>query len=380
MQRSLLWDPYVFIGDEDFQKFWGNHLEKSEKVCFILGKSFDQRMLKGIEAFSSSSKNWQGHCEVIMIDFDDDPGSRSSNKLNMINVNVEKLENLLKLEGWESREKKIKMWDGKGFEKHRVGHSEIPKQFSQEIFNKYSDIIVDVSTLPKSIYFTLVNLLYSKTQRPNDKPVNFHIINTEDTLLDTYMHRTGIEEEPYILPGYISGNETEEESLVVWIPLLGTEEEKRLERIYDKIKPTEICPVLPSPSVQPKRSEELLVEYRYLLFDSWDVESKNIVYASELNPFDVYRQIVKIAQQYRESLSLIGECKIIISALSNNLMSLGALMAAYDLKNFNGGIKISVVHVDCLSYTLDPEYQSASTNEQKIYSLWIGGNPYNARS
>jgi hypothetical protein len=139
--------------------------------------------------------------------------------------------------------------------------------------------------------------------------------------------------------------------------------------------PDEISPVLPSPSVNARRSDNLLLEYRDLLFDRLRVEPRNFIYACERNPFEVYRQIRKAVLHYRDALRPLGDCKVVLSALSTKLLSVGALLVAYELKQARYDIGIS--DVECQGYTIEGASQSTQPAIQsELFGLWLWGECY----
>lgn len=125
-------------------------------------------------------------------------------------------------------------------------------------------------------------------------PPNLFVLVSESAELDRRIMDEGIDEDAdYIHP---FRGAVERESAAgrpkVWFPLLGENQRIHLTRINDLINPAEICPLLPSPAVDPRRGDNLVVEYRELLFDQLRVETRNFVYASETNAFEAYRQFV----------------------------------------------------------------------------------------
>jgi hypothetical protein len=81
--------------------------------------------------------------------------------------------------------------------------------------------------------------------------------------------------------------------------------------------------------------------------------------------------------QYDHALKPLGGCKIILSALSSKLLSIGALLAAYDLKQKN--YSIGVAHVEAQGYTMSGKNGMKSEAEGELFSLWIAGEGYDAR-
>ena len=135
--------------------------------------------------------------------------------------------------------------------------------------------------------------------------------------MDRSIQEEGIDDDASYMHGFASDLVQESTAAVprVWIPVLGEGKEEQIIRLYDYVKPDEICPVLPSPSVNPRRADDLIAEYRAILFDRLRVEPQNIIYASEWNPFEVYRQIYRTMERYNSALQALDKCKIVVSAL-----------------------------------------------------------------
>jgi hypothetical protein len=155
----------------------------------------------------------------------------------------------------------------------------------------------------------------------------------------------------------------------VWIPLLGEDRLTQFDRILDLVKPDEVCPVLPCPSRNPRRADDIVIEYRQTLFDELRLDPREFLYASEHNPFEVYRGIRAAVLHYESVFRLLGGCKVALSSLSSKLMSLGVLLVAYELKQT--GRSVGVAHVECQGYTMD----APGTNPELV-SLWLAGECY----
>ena len=76
----------------------------------------------------------------------------------------------------------------------------------------------------------------------------------------------------------------------VWFTVLGERQADRLDAIHQSLTPDEICPVVPIPAREPRRGDEIVYEHRALLFDTLQVEPRNILLACEYNPFEAYKQ------------------------------------------------------------------------------------------
>ena len=206
------------------------------------------------------------------------------------------------------------MWSDDGRRIGTIKAGSIFKEYKE--LTPYTDIVVDVSALPTSIYFPLIGkimTLIDINHGANDLP-NLHLVGAENPTLDKIIHAEGIDDDADFLHGFSNGLEMEATGNIsrVWIPILGEDQEGELERIDDLVKPQEICPVLPFPCSDPRRGDNLILEYRRLLFDRFKVEPGNIIYTSENNPFEVYQKLVETIHHFNESLLPIGGCKVVI--------------------------------------------------------------------
>ena len=63
---------------------------------------------------------------------------------------------------------------------------------------------------------------------------------------------------------------------------------------------------------------------------------------------------------------------MVLSALSSKLLSLGALLAAYELKR--AGHAVGIAHVHALGYNMSNPPSRAKSGE--IFEVWVTGEPY----
>jgi len=156
--------------------------------------------------------------------------------------------------------------------------------------------------------------------------------------------------------------------------LLGEGQEQQFRVIQDFVKPSEVLPVLPSPAKNLRRADDLVIEFREILFDSLRLDPRNFIYGHEQNPFILYRQLHSVIERYRTSLKPLGGARFVLSALSSKLMSLGALLVAYELKPEN---IVGLAHVASNGYqfgTLQPN--EFTPNATELFGLWLAGEYY----
>lgn len=375
------WDPYFLAKGSEFEAFWEEHFRREHRnILYVLGRGFDPRMCIGLGIIMRLGG--EGKRDCLIVKFDEGPDSPSTRYKTMVDRNLQRVESLVDGRG-ERYEKLVPMWSGVGPGRHRIGSRSAAQVFSTiSDLRSYDDVIIDVSAIPRDIYLPLIGkaiyLIDKATSRGINSLPNLHVVVCENVSLDQKINDSGIDDRADYVHGF--GASIELEAMVgvpkVWVPILGERQDVQLERIYTLVSPDEICPVLPSPSVNPRRGDELLIHYLELL-DRWRVEPRNMIYASEQNPFEAYRQIGTAAYHYNVALRSLGGCKIVLSALSSKLLSIAALLVAYELKSKD--LNIGIAHVEPQGYELgfteleDPDKLMAG---HEMFSLWLSGEPY----
>lgn len=376
---TLRWDPSFICTNDEFYSFWQDYLmERRRDILYIVGRGFDPRMCNGIEAIYSIGGDGRRDC--LTISLDEGISSTSSEQLELTKFNDEYLARLA-IDRGTLTEKNVVMWSTMGvMSRRRVGSNNAAKIFSDADFEGFSDIIVDISAMPRSIYFSIIGkilfILDSQKETGRYRKQNLHVIVNENPFLDIAISDIGVDDSvtyPHGL-GSDMAMESTAEMPKVWIPILGENQLTQLERIHSVFRPDEISPVLPHPSLNPRRGDDLLLEYRSTLFDEWRVEPKSIFYASENNPFDVYRQIHAVIEHYDKALNPLKGCKAAISAHSSKLLSVGALLVTYELRT-KQPLKVGMLHVDAQGYRIDID-QIQGQEKGQLYTMWLAGECY----
>jgi hypothetical protein len=370
------WSNYFFRRGDDF-RFWRDFLTGDERnILFIVGLGFDPRTCQGLKAISQIGGSGKRDC--IIIQFDEGPSSPSAAYSKIIEDNGRTLQNLFP-SGKKSL-KPVAMWSP---DNRRIGSRNAANIFaSLDDFSGYSDIVVDVSAMPRGLYFPLIGkILYiidsSKRGEASLKTPNLHVLVSENAQLDSRINYRAIDDEASYMYGFTGALDTESASDTpkVWIPILGEKQTQQLERIYNLVIPDEICPMLPMPSTNPRRTDNLLVEYRELLFDRLRVDQGNFIYVDEQNPFEVYSELHRAIIAYNKALSTLGGCQVVISALASKLLSLGALLAVYELKDYGSGVGIA--HVETNGYIFENAGDTEKIlSETTPSTLWLAGDCY----
>lgn len=171
------------------------------------------------------------------------------------------------------------------------GNSNVTSRNTRSAVNRpndlaqYTDVIIDISAIPRTVALTAIAqiiALLDEIAQGGGASVNHHVVVTESISADR-RHGTGsLIDTVTSLVGF-SGQLTSESSASVprvWFPILGEGQSVRLQLIRAEGDPDEICPIVPFPSRDPRRGDNLIEEYRQLLFDEFRVEPSNILYAS----------------------------------------------------------------------------------------------------
>lgn len=374
--RNDRWTSYVHVSGDSLHTFLQEHVgtqDKNKKSCLIVGKGFDPRMLGGATALRTVLDPKQ--LLIVVLVFDEGPTSPSRKYDDLVRENIGMLAKMVP--AGQIQERTITMFSSEG---RRITSRSAESVFrSVDEFIGFADIFVDVSSLPRSVYFPVVaKILHLLDGVKDGVAPNLFVLVSESAELDRRIMEEGIDEDAdYIHP---FRGAVERQSAAgrpkVWFPLLGENQGVQLTRINDLINPAEICPLLPSPSMDPRRGDNLVVEYRELLFDQLRVETRNFIYASETNAFEAYRQLRRAILHYAEALEPLGGSNAVISANSSKLLSVGALLAAYELKS--EGTDIAIAHVEAHGYVLKDSHDDLDrlASESRLQCLWLFGSCY----
>lgn len=373
--NKLRWQHNVLLRNSKVDEFWHQHFTASSKVLFLLGKGFDPRMTLGIESMKNASQSINVDC--VLIEFDEGKHSPSSKYKNLVSANYAKLKAIVPTIDHQ----KISIWSKTEGKKLRVGDRQAAQLIEAILPGKgYTDIIIDISALPRSIFFAIIGkilaLIDNDVEAGKAAP-NFLVLAAENANIDFNI----VEEELDDDLGYQHGLTGNIESYadnrpVIWLPLLGEGKRLHLDKANQFIKPSEICPILPFPSKNPRRADNIFIEHQEMLFDVLRVEAQNIMYVPEQNPFEVYKKLISTIENYHSSLSILKGSKAVLSTFCSKLLSVGALLAAYEL-TYPERLDVGVLHVDSQGYNIIDQNSLDSLNEKsELFLIWLTGMPY----
>ncbi|MGE0567421.1 MAG: hypothetical protein AB7O73_05690 [Bacteroidia bacterium] len=379
-QCNMYWENYFIKAGDEFSPFWKSYLTEDKRdVLFIMGIGFDPRTNVGIKAIYSNKS--EGLKDTIALRYYKQVEDIGTANHSLVQKHINELTAFLSENSLTPCvEKNIiqRSEDDKS-----IASINATQSFNAEDLRNYNEIILDISAMPRGIFLPLLNKLMTIIKNGNkegdakDKK-NLHVIVTENATLDSKIHDNGEAEEGIFIHGLgINDTAKTKQHKEVWLALLGEGQTKQYDTIRKEIDAAEICPVLPFPSKDLKRSDKLIIEYQDLLFNDSSFDPKNIIYAHEKNPFQVYRLLKKAIRRYDKSLSILSGCKIIVSAFASKLLTVGAFLAVFESREEgkNAGIK----HVESLGHDLvlgEEKSLEEILNENNLVELWLAGNPY----
>lgn len=367
MVKEGIWDYAIHFKPNEFKKFWKEHLKQKKNILLVTGLGWDPRMI----ALPSQLKSLGGSGlrDLHIINYRPSSSFKSPYK-KFIDKNAVELDKIIG--GWANK-KQIDV-NTRNESKLYIGDKEISKHYIGYDFTQYTDILVDISSLPKSLYFALLYIIVKRTIDITQE-VNVYVVACHDADFDSQITETVDDAR---LLNYFKGKVgriSTRDVPIIWAPIMATENYAGLTKLHNLFPLKDIYPILPFPCQNPRKDDDLLVEYRQAFVDEWQVESLNIIYAAEDDPLDVYRSLLNLFNQQNKALEPLGEVSMIISALSSKLSSIGAFMAAYE-KKMAVGHPIGR-HKPPSNMTLDNWGSTYMEEfEGRLHSVWLTGEPY----
>lgn len=361
------WDDAIHFKPDSFKPFWSERLKQKRDILLIMGMGWDPRMNALLDALIEFGTEGLRHVHIIH--YSPSPSFRSPYK-KFIEKNTQQLDELT--ENW-AEQKEVTIITRKEGNLY-IGDEEISKYYAKYDLKLYTDVLVDVSSLPKSLYFTLLLILVRKCKRIGEE-INLHVVACQDVDLDNRITESA--DDTRLLKGFKAKLERLSQQTVpkIWAPVLAKNNENILSKLYQRIGPKDIYPILPFPGLNPRNDDDLLMEYKDIFVNEWALDPLNIIYAAEDDPLDVYRSLLNLFRQQKEALKPLGGVSMVVSALSSKLSSIGAFMAAFEKK-------MAVVHA--IGRHVPPEDMEFDYWEighmthfkDNLHSIWLTGEPY----
>lgn len=388
----MLWDHYVFRRGNAVHDLWDGLLrDRSVNLLYIAGRGFDiraQAVMREFVAGQQGSGRSTRSAKLVLLGFDGYELDEGIERLT--EENAAALEALFLPLG-VTETITIASTDGED----EASASDALRQRVEAVLAELdgkTDIVLDVSSLPRATYLALLTNILRKLV-PHKTPsagaphplyangVNFQVLVAEDARLDGEIRAEDPSNDLVMVPGFFTAWQAEsvQDWPLVWFPVLGENRVNQLQKIVDSaLIPTEaeICPVVPHPSKDPRRADNLLVEYRVPLFDSRRTPTSNILYAHESHPFEAYRQLLGAMQRYRDSMKIMGGCRLVMTPLGSKLITLGAGLACFEMRptDWNEKYGVAIPHAEPRRYVASVD--SLRRSNPEISVLLLTGEAY----
>lgn len=259
-----------------------------------------------------------------------------------------------------------------------VGGRRAARMLAQALnLENVTDVALDCSALSFGVIFPLVRYCLDAVRQAGPH-VNFHILVLDAPDTDSAIESTSCGKAAP-LHAFNGGLDLDSstDAARLWLPQLGAGRREVLNLIYQHVQPHAVSPIIPFPSSTPRHGDMLIEEYRDLfervadpMALTWDVDSRDIVYAHEKNPLDLYRSILNIADARDRVFEQTGGSKLVLSPLGSKAVAVGLLMAALE-RNF------AVVSVESIAYRLKSEAKEFPNYENtELVHVWLHGSAY----
>lgn len=250
-----------------------------------------------------------------------------------------------------------------------TGHS-VAKILPSLPIDGVTDFVLDFTALSVGVSFPLVKFLLEHADSAQHE-VNVHVFLTQETTqLPTVAPVPA--DTALAIRGFTGGwrQDAMNDKAKLWMPQLRTNRLQELKRIYDEILPHDVVPVLPFPAREARLGDEIVEFYRRELEESWEVDARNIVYAAEDDPVDLYRTVLQIDSARQRVFAATGGSTLLLSPTGSKAHALGTLMAAYERE-------FPVLYVECAGYeSLDSATSLEEAVPAKLRHLWLAGEVY----
>jgi hypothetical protein len=230
---------------------------------------------------------------------------------------------------------------------------------------RFTDIIVDFSALSIGVSFPIVRQLHELKEN-GELSCELHLIVVSSPQTDDGIRAIVSDQTPYIHGFQSTAGIQADNRAKLWLPQLKLGTEPALEKLWRQVDPHDTCPILPFPASNARRPDELLYAFREYLKE-WRVDPRSIVYASEKNPLDVYRTLVRLYMEREEVFAESGGSQIIVSPIGSKVVAIGTLIAALDRP-------IAIRYTEAERYIMDETIASQAA-DPSIVHIWLSDEP-----
>ncbi len=367
MNSNRRWDPCIYHRAAHAESFVREYLsEESRRILLVAGGGFDPRSTRVSEMMIQAAP---GRIRGVYVREErPNPAAELVRRAD---------QNCARLQEWLPTAL-IRRIQVLAVDNAAVGGRNAVALIDQIPLDGVTDIFVDVSALSLGVAFPLIkHLLGMASSSGANSQINMHVVVMDEPPTD-HAIRSIPGDQPAPIHGFRGGWGLDKRSraATLWMPQLSRGKQAILRQIYQVLKnvqkDTVVCPILPFPSARPRLTDELIEEYsEELREDAWHVDARDLIYADEKSPVDLYRTILRIDEARSRVFAAVGGSQIILSPVGSKALSLGALMAALE-RDF------TVMYVEAIGYAADFTLLDARKNSPsgELVHLWLHGEAY----
>ncbi len=356
MHWPLRWDPCIAHRDQEVATFVEAYFKHaSRRVLFVAGAGFDPRTAIVAQLLAAKCKD----VRAFLI---------KENRPNPDKSLVDQAEaNRTVLEKTFTRHELVPI-EIFGADGAVVGGRNVVATLNRQDFANLTDVIVDVSALSVGTSFPIIKYLVERIDR-GEGPMNLHVFVAHEAALDDAIVPVAGD-----APGYVHGFRgpaTLDRTVgfaKLWLPQLARERRSTLIRLHSFVDPHDTCPILPFPASNPRLGDELATDFIAEFENAWSVDARNIVYAAEDDPLDLYRTILSLDDLRRPVFEEFGGSLLVLSPVGSKIMALGALLAALERD-------LPVAYLEAIGYNF-ANSRPADQPPPFLVHIWLEGEVY----
>lgn len=364
-QPPLYWDIPMMVTDsapngaQALDDVLRTASRRNERTLFVMSAGFDPRTTSGLSRFIKAT----GSAPHVLTIHPQPSREAITDALTARRIKNE--ETIARLATRSHRE-----WDYPDVHDEAIAARQLARELTApECMKDMGTVIFDMSAFPTALAFPMLNALLQRAGSA-EFPSELLVLVTENPQLDGEITDDGLGA-AHRLSGFGQrSKQARSDAVRVWAPVLGRGAGPAMKKIADYLDPQEVCPVLPFPARDPRLADQLLLEHHALIIERFDVQPTSFIYAAETNPFDLYRTLVKFDIDYQAILAPIGGADVTLSSHGSKLLSIGALLAAYERD-------LQILAVRPTRRSLNPSYWEPEARQaDHLACVWLKGEPY----
>lgn len=359
MSATLRWERCISHRSGTAEQFVGDYFKSEDRrVGLIAGTGFDPRSSRMAELLSGVAK---GRVRALFLR--EERPRPDANLVDSAVENVRRLNALIPDNVVES----FDVFDQRDMAP--VGGRRVVRVLGNELKTEgLTDLVIDCSALSAGVCFSITKYCMEIAERDC---LNLHLTVIDHPDTDSAIEAThcGRPSSPHGFQGDWQLTKCAKAARL-WLPQLGLGKRFVLEEVHKFVNPHEVCPILPFPATSPRAPDSLIERYGDLFEGSWKVDARDLIYAHEKSPLDLYRAILRIDNARERVFRGTGGSQVILSPVGSKAVALGMLMAALE-RNF------AVVLVESLAYkAAPPVLDVGSGTAGELVHIWLHGEAY----